>query len=114
MKDSAHPETGETAPDGSLHDEDLQNLIVVLDPQTGEATTLEHGTDYDQRHATPPVNLGLAYFGNELLRVTNPNTPQQEEEEVFVPFLANHMDNSHSIPPLETETRSLRCTHSRR
>jgi hypothetical protein len=99
LQDSAHPETGESIPDGNLHDEDLQNIIVVLDPETGEATTLEHGPDYNLRHDHPPVNLGIAYFGNEFIRVTG-----VEEEEVFIPFLANHMDNSHSIPALETES----------
>ncbi len=101
LEDNSHPETGELVPDGNLHDEDLQNLIVVLDPATGEATTLEHGSDYNLRHDHPPVNLGLANFGNEFIRV-DPSTG--EEEEVFIPFLANHMDNSHSIPPLETES----------
>ncbi len=101
LEDNAHPETGELVPDGNLHDEDLQNLIVVVDPETAEATTLLHGPDYNQRHDAPPVNLGLANFGNEFLRV---NTETGEEEEVFVPFLANHVDNSHSIPPLETES----------
>jgi hypothetical protein len=99
LTDKAHPETGEMAPDGNLDDEDLENLIVVLDPASGEAITLEHGEDYNERHGHPPVNLGLANFGNEFLRV---DTSTGEEEEVFIPFLANHMDNSHSIPPLET------------
>lgn len=99
LTDKAHPETGENDPDGSLDDEDLENLIVVIDPATGEATTLEHGEDYNERHGDHPVNLGLANFGNEFLRV-DPSTG--EEEEVFIPFLANHMDNSHSIPALET------------
>lgn len=98
LRDSAHPETGETTPDGRLHDEDLQNLIVELDPVTGEATTLEHGSDYNERRADPPVNRGLINFGNEFVRIREDGG----EEEVFVPFLANHMDNGHSIPPLET------------
>jgi hypothetical protein len=100
LQDSAHSETGELTPDGNLHDEDLQNLIVVIDPETGEATTLEHGPDYNLRHGNSPVNLGLANFGNEFIRVGSTG----EEEEVFIPFLADHMDNSHSIPPLETES----------
>ena len=97
--DKAHRETKEMNADGNLEDEDLENLIVVLDPATGEATTLEHGPDYNQRHDHPPVNLGLANFGNEFIRV-DPVTGH--EEEVFIPFLANHMNNSFSIPSLET------------
>jgi hypothetical protein len=101
LRDSAHPETGELVPDGSLHDEDLRNLVVELDPATGDATTLEHGPDFNRRHEDPPVNLGLVNFGNEFLRV---DMATGETEEVFIPFLANHMDNTHSIPPLETRT----------
>jgi hypothetical protein len=99
LQDSPHPETGEFSPDGSLHDEDLQNLVVELDPDTLEATRLEHGPDHDERKDSPPRNKGLVSFGNEFLRIDHETG---EEEEVFVPFLANHMDNSHSIPPLET------------
>jgi hypothetical protein len=107
LNDRAHPETREFRPDGNLHDEDLQNLEVVLDPATGAATTLEHGPDYNQRHDDPPVNLGLVNFGNEFLHV---DEETGEEEEVFVPFLANHMDNTHSIPPLETRTNRYDVT----
>jgi hypothetical protein len=95
LVDRAHPETGELEADGNLDDEDLENLSVAIDPATMEAT-IEEGPDFDRR---PRENLGLVNFGNEFRRVLEGNS-----EEVFMPFLANHMDNGHSIPPLETET----------
>jgi hypothetical protein len=91
--DHPHPETGEPAPDGSLHDEDLEDIHAEIDPLTLEAT-IERGPDYDQR---PERNLGLRNFGNQFRRISG-----ERDEEVLMPFLANHMDNSHSIPPLET------------
>ena len=94
LRDSAHPETGELAPDGNLDDEDLRNLVGTIDPVTLEAD-LVPGPDHDER---PGRNRGLKNFGNEFKRIA----PDGTEEEVFVPFLANHMDNGHSIPPLET------------
>ena len=47
------------APDERLHDEDLRNLSVELDPTTGEATRLEHGSDYNERLAETAANRGL-------------------------------------------------------
>ena len=74
LVDTAHPETGELMPDGNLDDEDLRNLVGpdgvssgVIDPVTLEADVI-HGPDYNQRHGHPPVNLGLANFGNEFIR----------------------------------------------
>jgi hypothetical protein len=96
LVDRAHPETGEMEPDGNLADEDLQNWIGLIDPETLEAH-LEHGPDRNRR-PEENVNLGLVNFGNEFLRVGPHGV-----EEVFVPFLANAMDNTHSIPPLATE-----------
>ncbi len=92
LVDSAHPETGEHAADGNLEDEDLQNLVGTLDPETLEAD-LEHGSDHNER---PEANRGLMNFGNEFMRVN----AEGEAEEVFSPFLANHMNNGHSIAPL--------------
>lgn len=93
LMDRSHPETGEPTPDGNLDDEDLDNLAGSIDPITLEADVTP-GPDVNQR---PEVNLGLMNFGNEFKRIS-----EAGEEEVFVPFLANHMDNSHSVPPLET------------
>jgi hypothetical protein len=94
LVDRAHPETGELQPDGNLHDEDLANWVGTLDPSTLEAD-LVTGADHNRR---PAENLGLVNFGNEFRRVT-----AHGSEEVFAPFLANAMDNSHSIPPLATK-----------
>jgi len=115
--DTAHPETGEMHPDGNLDDEDLRNLVGpdgisggVIDPVTLEAN-VHHGPDYNQRHAHPPVYKGLANFGNEFIRIPTDasGNPLKDadghfvEEEVFMPFLSTHTDNSFSIPPLDTE-----------
>jgi hypothetical protein len=94
LVDRAHPETGEVGPDGDLDDEDLENWVGTIDPWTLEADLVE-GADHDHR---PAENLGLVNFGNEFLRVA-----AHGAEEVFMPFLANAMDNSHSIPPLATK-----------
>jgi eukaryotic-like serine/threonine-protein kinase len=93
LVDQPHPETGEDLPDGNLADEDLQDLTGSVDPITLEAD-VGPGPDADLR---PAANLGLVNFGNQFKLIT-----ASGESEVFVPFLANHMDNSHSIPPLQT------------
>jgi len=121
LVDAAHPETGEMSPDGNLDDEDLRNLVGpnndvdagVVDPGRIDPITLEanvvHGPDYNQRHEHPPVYEGLANFGNEFFRFEVVNgVPVKDsqghfiEEEVFMPFLSTHTDNSFSIPALET------------
>lgn len=99
--DSAHPQTGELTPDGSLDDEDLQNFTVTLAPVTGRNIGMIHGPDYNERpHG---VNLGLVNFGNEFISYDDA-TGQEVEE--FVPFAAEHMNNSISIPPLQTRTNT--------
>jgi len=111
LVDSAHPETGELVPDGNLDDEDLLNFIGTIDPRTLEADVV-HGPDFNRRHEHPPVYQGVANFGNEFTRLerdsagnpkTDPVTGDFILEEVFMPFLSDHTDNSHSIPALETE-----------
>ena len=115
LVDNPHPETGEMLPDGNLDDEDLRNLVGpdggsgVIDPITLEANVV-HGPDYNQRHGDHPVNKGLANFGNEFIRfeVDAAGVPMKDanghfiEEEVLMPFLSTHTDNSFSIPALET------------
>jgi len=116
LRDTAHPETGESVPDGNLDDEDLRNLVGpdglssgVIDPITLEADVI-HGPDFNRRHEHPPVNQGLANFGNEFIRipVDQDGVPMRDgdghfiEEEVFMPFLSTHTNNSFSIPALET------------
>ncbi len=93
LVDHDHPETGELTADGNLDDEDLENFHAELDPSTMEAI-VERGPDFNER---PERNLGLKNFGNQFRRVGS-----LADEEVLSPFLANHMDNSHSLPPLET------------
>jgi len=111
LVDSAHPETGELVPDGNFDDEDLLNFIGTIDPVTLEANVV-HGPDFNRRHEHPEVYQGIANFGNEFMRVvrdsmgnpeTDPVTGELVLEEVFMPFLSDHMDNSFSIPALETE-----------
>ena len=99
--DSAHPETGELTPDGSLDDEDLQNFTVTLDPVIGNNIGEIHGPDYNQR--PDGVNLGLVNFGNEFISYDDVTG---EEVEEFLPFAAEHMNNSISIPPLQTRTNT--------
>ncbi len=93
LVDQAHPDTGEIAPDGRLNDEDLNDFWGSVDAATMEADLVD-GPDRNQR---PEVNLGLYNFGNQFVRVR-----QAAAGEVFMPFIANHMDNSHSVPPLQT------------
>jgi len=99
--DSAHPQTGELTPDGSLDDEDLQNYEVTLDPVTGKNIGLIHGPDYNERPRG--VNRGLVNFGNEFISYDDVTG---EEVEEFLPFAAEHMNNSISIPPLQTRTNT--------
>lgn len=116
LRDTSHPETGELVPDGNLDDEDLRNLVGpdgfssgVIDPVTLEANVI-HGPDYNRRHEHPAVNQGLANFGNEFIRIPVDinGIPLKDadghfiEEEVFMPFLSTHTNNSFSIPALET------------
>jgi Cytochrome c554 and c-prime len=85
LVDSAHPETGELVPDGSLDDEDLGDWVGTMDPVTLEADLLP-GPDPD-----------LVDFHNKFLRAGAGGT-----EEVLAPFLATAMDNTGAIPPLAT------------
>lgn len=101
LVDSAHPETGELTPDGNLHDEDLQNYSVTLDPVTGRNIGMTHGPDYNER--LNGVNLGLVNFGNEFISYDDVTG---EEVEEYLPFAAEHMNNSISIPPLQTRTNT--------
>ncbi len=101
LVDSAHPETGELTPDGILDDEDLQNIDVTLDPVTGKNIGLIHGPDYNERKNG--MNLGLVNFGNEFISYDDATG---EEVEEFLPFAAEHMNNSISIPPLQTRTNT--------
>ncbi len=97
LTDSPHPETGEHAPDGHLHDEDLQDEFVDLDPSTFEARWEAPGPDRDQR---PHRQLGLVNFQNRFLALDGDG----ELHTVHSAHLADTIDNSRSLPPLEPRT----------
>lgn len=99
LVDSAHPETGEFAPDGSLHDEDLQDVVVTLDPVLGNTVEIVNGADYNRRKLG--INKGLVNFANEFVSYDDATGREVEE---FLPFAAEHMNNSNSIPPLQTRS----------
>ena len=89
----------------------LLNFIGTIDPVTLAANVV-HGPDFNRRHEHPEVYQGIANFGNEFMRVVrdpmgnpeiDPVTGEFVLEEVFMPFLSDHTDNSFSIPALETE-----------
>ncbi len=96
LEDVAHPNTGELAPDGLLHDEDLLHRSYNIDPDTlgGEISA---GPDADQR--PNGVNLGLVYFNNDFEYI-DPNTG--ETSIVLTPFHANHVNNDRAIRAFET------------
>jgi hypothetical protein len=93
LHDKAHPETGELAPDGRLHDEDLEDRHYDIDLATFE-THYRRGPDYDQR--PEGVNLGLMNFQNEFIRLR----PDGSWEPVLNPLLADHMKNTNSLDML--------------
>ncbi|MCZ6794518.1 MAG: multiheme c-type cytochrome [Planctomycetota bacterium] len=110
LEDRPHPETGEMAPDGSLADEDLLDKSVRIDPLTGEATVVP-GPD---RNLRPAENRGLISFQNEFVRRDDGGTPDDPsddtEEEVFNPFLANHINNDVALAPQERRTSTYDVT----
>jgi hypothetical protein len=89
LVDSAHPETGETVPDGRLEDEDLRELVGTLNPRTFEIVGEAPGPDARDEEA----KLGLVTFTNHF---------ERNHHRVDVPFLADHFNNTRSLPPLET------------
>lgn len=92
LRDKAHPETGESEPDGLLDDEDLDDHHFIVDLETLD-TVYEPGPDRDQR---PDVNLGLTNFQNAFVRIH----PDGRREIVLNPLLADTMDNSRSLDML--------------
>lgn len=94
LVDQPHPETGEMVADGNLADEDLQHEVFSLDPETFEVIEEHHGPDADLR---PEQNLGLVNFQNKFLIVDE----RGETHEVHSAHLAQSMDNSHSLLPLQ-------------
>lgn len=95
--------------DGLINDEDLNNFkdmrlttgLEVEDiVEKGYDLHDFYGDDANQRifDGDDQANLGLVNFGNEFIRTTF-----APHEEVFSPFLATAMENTHSLPPLETK-----------
>ena len=80
--DKPHPETGETAPDGNLSDEDLEHVIAIVNPFTHDNEIFEEGTDNG-----PAARIfegeaqGLVLFRNELLRFYGPSFILEPEKE---------------------------------
>ncbi len=135
LVDKPHPNTGETAPDGNMDDEDIEHVHVVVDPgkhtaalRTGPATNgsanlvFESGPDNgpDSR-VYSGIPEGLVLFRNELTRVFlpgdslgrkdangNPIVVQRPHfEETFSASFANAVDNFRSLLPAAAEDLRL-------
>ena len=131
--DKPHPNTGETAPDGNLDDEDLEHLHAIVDPGM-HTTTYTSGTgtnggnnllfevgpdDGPDARVYVGASEGLVLFRNELTHIflpgqaigrTDPSTgaPVTAQgvhfEETFQAALANAVDNFRSLQPLQPRT----------
>jgi hypothetical protein len=129
--DKAHPETGEDAPDGSLDDEDLEHLNVVVNPFTHDNEIYVPGPDAGPlERAFEGEPSGLVLFRNELIRVYGPaefggrptGIPASNrrhprtgevlrhvlEEETFSAGAANAVDNWRALLPLVPRTYRYR------
>ncbi len=125
--DKPHPETGETAPDGNLDDEDLEHLHAVVDP--GRATAPYQPGPAGNGHTNQLFELGpdsgpetrvytgaprgLVLFRNELQHIFLPGDnlgrngivlDRPHFEEVFSASFANAVDNYRSLAPLRPAT----------
>ena len=94
LLDHAHPETGEPQPDGRLNDEDLQDTHLNVERATYIEQPSEPLADYNYR---PFLNRGLAIFRNVFMRRTGITF-----ERIIYPPDANYIDNTRSLPMLET------------
>ncbi len=130
--DKPHPDTGETQPDGSLDDEDLEHLIAVVDPgRHTDVYTSGIGTNggrnlvfWSGPDSGPDSRVyigipkGLVLFRNELTRVFLPGdglgrndasgnpivATKPHFEETFNAAIANHVDNFRSLRALRPTT----------
>jgi hypothetical protein len=130
--DKPHPDTGETAPDGNLDDEDLEHLHAVVDGGkyvVPYATGAGNNGSLNQVFETGPddgpdsrvyagVNEGLVLFRNELDTVFLPGTAlgrndaggnpivptKPHYEETFNAAAATTVDNFRSLQPLVPRT----------
>lgn len=115
LEDSAHPATYESEPDGRLNDEDLHHQEFTFeDVGAIAAFTPEwhRGPDYDQRPFGR--NLGLVNFQNRFIICHEGDCWGYQEclagrcteelaatwEPTINPLLANHIDNTQSLPEL--------------
>jgi hypothetical protein len=126
--DKPHPETGESAPDGNLDDEDLEHLHAVVNPgsptapyQPGPAGNGHTNQLYELGPDSGPESRvfsgaprGLVLFRNELTRIFLPGEKVGRKdaagndivldrphfEEVFSASFANAVDNYRSLAPL--------------
>lgn len=105
--------------DGRINDEDLNNFnnapndegfmelatdLEVIGVENHELYPDFFGPDFNQR-STPEGkigDLGLVNFGNEFIR--NGLNGEGYHEEVFSPFLADAMENTHSLKPFDPKT----------
>jgi hypothetical protein len=130
--DKPHPQTGETAPDGNLNDEDLEHVHIIADPghhtdvyQPGPATNghtnqvIEDGPDNGpEQRLFFGADEGLVLFRNELQKIFlpgeavgrtdangNPIVAQTAHlEETLSADLNNTVDNYRSLQPLNPRT----------
>ncbi|MBI4473670.1 MAG: hypothetical protein HY646_13465 [Acidobacteria bacterium] len=130
--DKPHPDTGETEPDGSLHDEDLEHLIAVADPGRHAVPFVpgagNNGHTNQVFYAGPDngpearvyagIPKGLVLFRNELTRIFLPGdaigrsdasgnrivATRPHFEETFSAGFANSVDNFRSLQPLRATT----------
>lgn len=117
LEDRAHPETGELVADGLLDDEDLDGIRFEFADEDAIRDFLPEpveGEDADQR--PDGVNLGLVSFQNRFIVCDDGDCagflacldavcePERRAtwHQTLNPFIANHMDNSRSIPPLQS------------
>jgi hypothetical protein len=136
--DKPHPQTGETAPDGNLDDEDLEHVHIVADPghhtdvyQPGPATNghtnqlIEDGPDNGpEQRVFFGAEEGLVLFRNELQKIFlpgeavgrtdasgNPIVAQTAHlEETLSADLNNTVDNYRSLQPLNPRTFKYNIT----
>jgi hypothetical protein len=130
--DKPHPQTGETAPDGNLDDEDLEHLHVVVDPgrhtdtyQPGPATNGHTNLVYESGPDDGPdarvyagAPEGVVLLRNQLTHIFLPGEPigrtdaagnpiiarTAHFEETFSAGFANAVDNFRSLGPLRPTT----------
>jgi len=130
--DKPHPETGETAPDGNLNDEDLEHEHQIVDPgrhtavyQPGPATNGHTNQIFEEGPDSGPEervyfgsNEGLVLFRNELQKIFLPGEAIGRNDANGNPIVAqtahleptesadlcNSVDNYRSLQPLHPRT----------